>query len=397
MVWKLLRRNISLWQITGYAVATFVGLSIVLVALQFYMDASSVLSSGGDGGMSLISNRNIVISKPVSLTATLTGESPSFSAEEIAEIAAQPWAGNVSPFQAADFSVRAGIELGDRALQTALFLESIPDSLIDIDRNTWSFDSSRPSIPIVISKDYLALYNFGFASSGRMPMISEGMLSSVPLQITIAGNGQSATLPARIVGYSSWLNTVAVPQAFMDWAHARFGSATVEAPSRLVITVTDTADPAIEKFFAERDYEQAGQGNDLGRATYFLRLLASVVGIVGLVIVALALGILVLSLFLLIQKNQRVIRGLLLIGYSPTEVARSYVVLVCVVNGVVLLMSAVALALVAPLWRTGLENIGLEGASMWLAWTLGIGLMGFITLINISIVYRLVRKVFMLN
>ena len=45
MVWRLLRRNISVWQTAGYALANFVGLSIVLCALKFYCD----VRSGGAG------------------------------------------------------------------------------------------------------------------------------------------------------------------------------------------------------------------------------------------------------------------------------------------------------------------------------------------------------------
>lgn len=397
MIWKLLRHNISVWQIAGYAVATLVGLSIVMVAMQFYGDASVALADDAEGGVGLLSSRNIVISKPVSLSATLTGEAPVFSREEIEEISAQPWAGGVSRFQAADFSVRAGVELGDRAMHTALFLESVPDSLLDIDSREWRFDPSNPTIPIVISKDYLSLYNFGFASSGHMPMISEGMLSAVPLQITIAGNGRSATLPGRIVGYSSWLNTVAVPQEFMDWAHGQFGAPTLADPSRLVITVSDPSDPDIEHFLEDRGYELAGPGNEIGRAAYFLRLLVSVIAAVGLVITILAFGILMLSLFLLVQKNRRAISGLLLLGYAPSQVAVCYIRLIVAVNASVLILSAVVLFGVTPLWQKGLSNIGIVGATPWLAIGVGGVLMLLITLTNICVIHRLVKKVYVLN
>ena len=40
MVWCLLRRNISTGQLAGYAVATFVGLAILSVALQFIVMSS---------------------------------------------------------------------------------------------------------------------------------------------------------------------------------------------------------------------------------------------------------------------------------------------------------------------------------------------------------------------
>ncbi len=38
---RLLRRNISVGQIVGYAVANFVGLVIVLTAMQFYRDVTA--------------------------------------------------------------------------------------------------------------------------------------------------------------------------------------------------------------------------------------------------------------------------------------------------------------------------------------------------------------------
>lgn len=394
MLWKLLRQNISVWQIAGYAAASFVGLAIVMAAVQFFRDASLALSADGDGGIGILSTRNIVISKPVSLSATLTGEAPVFSADEIAELSRQPWASGVSPFQAADFNVHAGVDLGGRGFRTAMFLESVPDSLLDIDLRQWQFDPSDPSVPIVISKDYLALYNFGFASTGNMPMISEGMLSSVPLRIQLDGRGRSEVLPGRIVGYSSWLNTVAVPQAFMDWAHERFGATNVPEPSRLVVTVGDPADPAIDSYLAEHGYETAGPGNDLGRAAYFLRLLASVVASVGLVITILAIGILMLSLFLLVQKNRRSIAGLLLLGYSPAQVSACYSRLVAWVNAAVVVAAAVVLLAVKPAWQDALGQIGAPSAGPWLAVGIGAGLMAIVTLINICVIRRLVGRVF---
>ena len=42
IVWRLLKRNISAGQLIGYAVANFVGLSIVLTAIQFYRDVTAV-------------------------------------------------------------------------------------------------------------------------------------------------------------------------------------------------------------------------------------------------------------------------------------------------------------------------------------------------------------------
>ena len=44
LIGKLLRKNISTAQIAGYALANFVGLTIIMTALQFYFDADSVIN-----------------------------------------------------------------------------------------------------------------------------------------------------------------------------------------------------------------------------------------------------------------------------------------------------------------------------------------------------------------
>lgn len=396
MIWKLLRRNISIWQIAGYAFSTLVGLIIVLVALQFYRDVSGGLQadSSEDGGFGLISKRNIVISKPVGLKSSISGKAPAFSKSDIADLSRQKWSGAVMPFQAADFKVWAGLDLGGRSLSTALFFESVPDSIIDISPDEWSFNPAQPLIPIIISKDYLTLYNFGFAASGNMPMLSEGMIGSVPLTVTIAGRGRTATLPARIVGFSSWLNTVAVPQAFMDWAHDSFGEEQLAEPSRLVVELADPSDPAIDEYLSAHGYEVAGPDNDLGRVSFFLTLLTSVIASIGALITLLALGILILSLYLLVQKNRKAISGLLLLGYTPREVSARYLGLVMSVNVSVLLLACVALPFIRGLWVSGLEALSIRPASLWFSLGIGALIMIVISTLNALTIRRLVTRCF---
>lgn len=392
MIWQLLKRNISRWQIGGYAVATLVGLVIVMAAVQFYLDLGAALGARPGDGISLMSPRNLVISKPVGLHATLTGRAPAFSQNEIDEIASQPWTSGVSPFQASDFGVRASAEMGGRGLTTAMFFESIPERLIDKSVDGFTFDPDDPEIPIVLSKDYLSLYNFGFAASAGIPMVSEGVISSIPLTVTLSGNGHHDSFRARIAGFSSWLNTIAVPQSFMDWAHARYGTEPLAAPSRLIVEVTDPADPAMQDFMSDNGYEIAGPDDNSGRAASLLKLVSGVVASVGGVITLLALFILVLSLFLLIQKNRSTITGLLLLGYRPARISAAYITLVAIVNGAVLLLGVTALLLLQTIWTPAVTALRTDTGGPWLAAAAGAGLMIAITAINALIIRRLVRK-----
>ena len=69
LVWRLLRKNISIGQIAGYAVANLVGLSIVLIAIQFYQDIS-VMWSKEDA---FLSKDYMIISKRVALFDSFKG------------------------------------------------------------------------------------------------------------------------------------------------------------------------------------------------------------------------------------------------------------------------------------------------------------------------------------
>ena len=54
-------------------------------------------------------------------------------------------------------------------LSTDMFFESVPDEFVDIKLDKWHFDESTHTIPIIIPRNYLNLYNFGFAQSRSLP------------------------------------------------------------------------------------------------------------------------------------------------------------------------------------------------------------------------------------
>ena len=106
---RLLRRNISGGQIAGYAIANLAGLVIVLTALQFYRDISSV----SDAEDSFVSADYMIISKRVEGLDGLMGggqAATTFTADERSEISSQPWAEEVGEFTAADFNIRAQVD-----------------------------------------------------------------------------------------------------------------------------------------------------------------------------------------------------------------------------------------------------------------------------------------------
>ncbi len=394
---RLLRRNISAGQIVGYALANLVGLTIVLTALQFYRDVTSVASADD----SFISSDYLIISKKVNGLGGFFGADPSatrFTASDREDIKAQPWASAVGEFTAADFNVAASVDFGGAPLSTALFLESIPDEFFDVSPRGWTYvpGSGKP-LPIVISKDYLTLYNFGFAASRGMPQVSEELIGSIPLRLSVSGGGRQQWIDARIVGFSSRLNTIAVPEEFMTWANSEFGdhrSSGQPDPSRLIIKLRQAGDPQAMAYMSDHDYEIAGDKDAGGKTAYFLSIVTTIVVAVGIIISLLAFFILLLSIYLLLQKNRDKIYDLMLLGYTPRRVARYYQTLVIAVNAAVLVIAVAVMLAASSVWKDSLVTLGVDGASPWLTIAVGICIMLLISLGNLRAISINIRRNF---
>lgn len=316
---KVLWRHVSLGQILGFTLANLVGLVILLLGLQFYHDARGILESK----RGFLEGDYIVISKPVSTLGALRGSVGSFSEREQGVIARQPFVSAVGQFTPARFEVTAGVDLG-MSVYTYMFLEAVPNSFLDLSPEQWTAEEAGGTLPIIIPRSYLALYNSAFSQSQGLPQISERSMGLVPLRIEIRGGGVREVYQGRIVGFSDRLNTILVPERFIRETNERLAPEADTSPTRLILRVDNPADPALLSFLRERDYTVEGNALETGEANYILRLVAGIVLLVGGIISVLSLYLLVLSVYLILEKNTAQIETLLLLGYSPHAVALPY-------------------------------------------------------------------------
>ncbi|MBQ2075397.1 MAG: ABC transporter permease, partial [Muribaculaceae bacterium] len=142
-------------------------------------------------------------------------------------------------------------------------------------------------------------------------------------------------------------------------------------------------------------YDVAGDKMNSSKANYFLTVIVSIVIAVGIVISLLSFFVLMLSIYLLLQKNTRKLQDLLLLGYSPNQVARPYMLLVLAINAVVLIL-AIALMLMARLWYLPmLHAFGVAGASVLPAILVGLLIMALITAGNLLAIRRKVAALWL--
>lgn len=391
MLWKLLRQHISVAQLAGFFIANLCGMVIVMLGIQFYNDVSPVFTQED----SFIKKDYIVVTKKVSTLGSIAGKSGTFSDYEMNDLKSQPFTVEVGAFQPSQFKVSAGISFGGMDISTAMFLESVPDGFVDVKADAWSYTDGQSEIPIIIPRNYLNLYNFGFARSRNLPQLSEGMVGLVSLNLYIAGNGKRDMKKGRIVGFSNRLNTILVPESFMNSANATYGGNKEWEPSRLIIEVDNPADERIARYFNDNGYETEDSKLDAGKMTWFLKVAVGVVMAVGLVISLLSFYILLLSIYLLLQKNTDKLENLILIGYGTSRVAMPYQILTVAINLMVLVLSVIIMVIVRGIYTDALSDIitGTDYVSIAMSCVFGLILFILVSVYNIIAIRRKIGSI----
>lgn len=334
---KLLRKNISWTQVIVFFFANLLGFTILLLSLQLYWDIFPIFSAND----SFIGSQYAVITKRVNASSSYLSYKTSFSEQDISDLRNQSFSVSVNAFTPSKFNVKASLGLAEVGIgmSTDLFFESVADNLIDVSTSNWRFDAEKRMLPIIIPRYYLNLYNFGFAQSKSLPKLTEDMVGNITMQIYISGNGMYEDFNGRIVGFSNRLNTILVPQDFMDYANSRYAEKSDISPSRLIVEVSGGKESEMVSYLSQKGYEVEGSGLDIGKSKHILFLVISIVLFVGVCITILSVYILILSVFLLIQKDKRKIENLFLIGFSTWKISRPYVALVLALNVCVMLVS----------------------------------------------------------
>ena len=128
-----------------------------------------------------------------------------------------------------------------------------------------------------------------------------------------------------------------------------------------------------------------------------MKVIVGIVLSVGLLISALSFYILMLSIYLLLQKNTTKLENLLLIGYGPSRVAFPYQALTVMLNAGVLVLSVGIVFYVRTLYLDVVKQMfpSLGDGSFW--WMLVVGVLLFVAVscFNVWAVRRKVASIWM--
>ena len=392
LVWKLLRQHISIPQFAGFAFANLFGMLIVLFGFQFYQDVLPVFTQQD----SFMKADYLIMSKKIGMGNTISGRTNTFNGSEVDDISSQKFVKKVGKFTSTEYKVDASMGVnGVNVLNSELFFESVPDGFVDVPLKDWKYEPGSTEVPIILPRTYINMYNFGFAQSHSLPKISDGLMGMIDFEIFIQARGKKEHFKGKVIGFSSRLNTILVPQAFMDWSNQEFAPDDHSDPTRLIVEVGNPADENITQYLDQHGYEVETDKLDAEKTTYFLRMMVSMVMIVGLVISILSFYILMLSIYLLVQKNSSKLENLLLIGYSPSDVSKPYQLLTMGLNVAVLIIAWVILFFLRAYYMDFIETLfpDIDEGTMLPAIALGLILFCIVSVLNMIAIRRKVMNI----
>ncbi len=355
LVFKLLYRHVSIAQMTGFFLANLLGLGIVLCGFQFYRDVRPVL----EGGDSFMKKQIAVVTRRVSALQTFGVTQTDFSERQLADLAHQPFVASAAPFIPARFRVYASVQTGSAlSMGTEMFFEALPDQYIDADLSRWNYREGCDTLPVILPRSYLNLYNFGYARARGLPPLTEGMIGMIGVDFVLSGTTGRWDMKGRVVGFSNTLNTILVPRSFLTYANERLCPEGTDKPSRIAVELASPADEQFVRYLEANGLEAEASAADGGRTAWFLR-------------------------------TER-IRTLRLIGYSPGEVALPFHVLSLGLHLLSSVLAVVLLCVLRSLWQPTLQTLSPQYAPSSLLPVLGLlaALMFTVVLLDYAAVRR---------
>ena len=355
----------------------------------------------------------LLVNKRVSTAGMLTYIRPTFTEREIEDLRAQQFVVDVGEFTTNRFRAStlpgAGVSINDGAappdpnrsgmqfempLYTELFFESVPDRFLDVRPPNWEWSEDSDYLPIIMSREFLNLYNFSFALAQRLPQIPESLIGSMTGSVTVSGAGGRRTLAARVVGLSDRIPSIIVPEGFMQWANREIAGERQERPSRLIVKVDRPADPDMLAYFKQRNFQVNSERLRAGQVGRMAVLALTAVGAVGMAFVVLALLLFVLLSRLIIAEAGDRIRLLLQLGYAPNTLAACALSRFWLGLLIVALAAGAILGVALPFAYARLREVGLDLGSAWLPTTAMVGVLVLAAtgLANLIVVRRSVAR-----
>ena len=314
--------NYGVFCLLGYLLSFL----ILTISYQAYRDIHrfNVESSEND-------KKYIILNRAINWMDTLKLRSNGFSEDDINRLKKLEFIQNTAPFTSNQF--QASLSIGGSYFPryaVDLFFESIESSMIDLNEklDNWDWKKEDDFVPVLIPHTFFALYNFGFAPSRGLPTLSEEMAGKLNLNIQISDGSRSIIKIGRIIGFSKRINSVLVPESFMNWANKEYGTNNSNnSPTRLMVEFDASKEELLQQYLKENNLQSNTE--ELLQSSYLKWAHFAILGFqaLGIFIAILALLLNMLIVRIIIAAARRNINSLHLLGYKSKRIFNFYWIL----------------------------------------------------------------------
>lgn len=397
MLRRLLFQHQRMGQLTIAVFGAFCGMFLLLGALQVYVDVKKVFERQQD----LNGQQYLVINKQVSVLNTLFGGKKGFDAQEIASLKTIEGVTDAAALTTSRFKVNVSTNQGSKGLPgfyTELFFEAVPKNYMDVQTDDWHWQDGDSLVPIIVPRDYMRLYNFGFATTQGLPQLTEDVIGFVRFTIRVSGNKGAASFQGKLAGFSDRINSILAPQEFIDYANEQFAGIQPgsQLPNRVIIACEGRGIGQLASYFSDNGYETNAESLRSGRLQSVMNTLMTVLTAVGLLIILLALLNFVLYAQLLLSKSSYELQTLIRIGYTPSQLSKVYMLFYACLYIAILVLALLFIGIGKPMLSNyfASRSPDLQFESGISLKVIGAGLMCIIlfTLINFITIWRGIHR-----
>ncbi len=309
---KLIRKGAGRLRFVMAIAGLSVAMILILSAIQLQVNYQNLLN--GKNNQDSIANFLLINKEVTDQTVGAT----SLSDAEISDLKKQPFVDAVGVLTPSRFKVSAS---GNKEIPfyTDLFFESVPNDFLDVQSRDWKWDDHSQFIPMIVPNMFLDMYNFGFAASQNLPQLTQQLVMSLPIHITIATPNGPFQIYGKVVGFSDRISSVLVPEEFMRWANNHFGTEENQKPSRVVIKTRDPGNPLLVQYLKNHGLTTDSDKTRFSRYRQIVNMVVKISGLIGAFMFLFALLIFTLFIQLTIASCREEIELLVTLGTAPGQ------------------------------------------------------------------------------
>lgn len=310
---KLIKTGTGRFRFFMAVVGMSVAMLLILLAVQLQSNYNELLH----GKTNQDSVANFLLINKVVNDQTLGGTT--LSENEINDLKKQPFVNAIGVLTPSRFKISAQSISDQIPFYTDLFFESVPDVFLDINSPDWKWDEQSNYIPMIVPNSFLDMYNFGFATSRGLPQLSQELVKNLPVQINIKTLNGRVDFYGKVVGFSDRISSILVPQTFMEWANAKYGTGTTSKPSRVVIKTFDPGNPQLISYLRDHGLTTDADKTRFSKYREIVSLVVNISWVTGAVMLLFALLVFTLFIQLTIASCKDEIRLLIVLGAAPKQ------------------------------------------------------------------------------